>query len=178
MGERHEPPQSDVDRLAAYVRRRVASLDDADEIMQDAFLALYGRWNIGERIEDVLAWLFTVARRRIADWYRRRQGRPQLLPDAADADAGDLWELADARTETPGEEAERAELREAIMQAIAGLPDEQREVFLMTEVDGLAYREIAERTGVPLNTLLSRKRYAVLKLRRALEDYATETRGD
>jgi RNA polymerase sigma factor (sigma-70 family) len=176
MGERHEPPQNEIDRLAAYVRRRVASLDDADEIMQDAFLALYGRWSIGERIEDVLAWLFTVARRRIVDWYRRRQGRPQQLPDAADAD--DLWELADAGAETPDEEAERAELREAIMQAIAGLPDEQREVFLMTEVDGLAYREIAERTGVALNTLLSRKRYAVLKLRKALEDYATGTRGD
>lgn len=168
MGERHELPQGSTDRLAAYVRRRVASLDDAEEIMQDAFLALYGRWNLGERIEDVFAWLFTVARRRIVDWYRHKSGRPDQSPEAADTDADALWELADARAETPTEKLERRELREAIMQAIGELPDKQREVFLMTEVDGLTYREIAERTGVPLNTLLSRKRYAVQKLRRAL----------
>jgi RNA polymerase sigma factor (sigma-70 family) len=168
MGEPHGPPQSDIERLAAYVRRRVASLDDADEILQDAFMALYGRWNLGDKIEDVVAWLFTVARRRIIDWYRRKPRRPEQFPQGAGTDAGELWELADSRAETPAQEAERRELRDAIMQAIAELPNEQREVFLMTEIDGLTYREIAERTGVPLNTLLSRKRYAIRRLREAL----------
>lgn len=165
-----EPARSDVDRLAAYVRQRVASLDDAEEIMQEAFLALYARWNLGDKIENALAWLFRVARHKIVDWYRRKGRAAVRLDGPRDEDAADLWELADARAETPEETARRGELREALLAAIAELPADQREVFLMTEVDGLRFREIAERTGVPVNTLLSRKRYALQKLRKALGD--------
>ena len=139
--------------------------------MQETFLAFYARWNIGQPIHNAVAWLVQTANHKIVDSYRRRS-RASALPPAerprGDLDASDLWDIADARALRPEDEVKRRELREALMKAIEMLPAEQRDVFLMTEVDGLSFREIQRRTGAPLNTLLSRKRYAVLKLRKEL----------
>ena len=168
-----ESVESEIDRLLAHIRRRVDSPEEAEDIMQEAFLALYGRWSLRTPIRNATRWLLRVAGNKIVDWYRRSERRPVSL-DAqarpADPDASVLWELADARVTTPQEEAERRELREALTEAIEALPDEQREAFLLTEAEGLTFREIEARTGAPLNTLLSRKRYAVLKLRKSLRD--------
>lgn len=163
----------EVERLIRYIRRKVDSIEDSEDIMQETFLALYRRWNVGEPIEDALAWLFRTARNKIVDSYRREGRKPVPLGRAqsADPDASDLWELADARVSTPQEEAEREELRAALLEAIRKLPDDQRQAFLLNEVEGLRFKEIERRTGVPLNTLLSRKRYAVLKLRSALSEW-------
>jgi RNA polymerase sigma factor (sigma-70 family) len=166
-----ELTKSEIRHLFRYIHGRVASFEDSEDIMQETFLAFYARWNLGEPIRDALAWLVRTAHHKIVDRCRRKS-RTSAPPDRdrlpRDSDASDLWEIADADAFTPEEEAQRRELRDALMNAIEALPAEQREVFLMTEVEGLTFREIQARTGVPLNTLLSRKRYAVLKLRTKL----------
>jgi RNA polymerase sigma factor (sigma-70 family) len=117
------------------------------------------------------AWLFTVARNRITDLYRKKQ--PELLPefytDEEEDSAGIvLGELLDAEKNTPETEFVRSLVWEEMSAALADLPPEQREVFELTEFEGLPYKKIAELTGEPVNTLISRKRYAVLYLRERL----------
>ncbi len=166
-----ESAENEAERLLAYVRRRVDSPEAADDIVQDAYLALCGRWSLQTPIRSAMGWLFRVAANKIVDRYRGREREPvSLTAQPAGADASDLWELSDARVAGPEEEAERRELREALEAAIDSLPEDQKEVFALTELAGVPYKDIAARTGVPVNTLLSRKRYAVLKLRAALRD--------
>jgi RNA polymerase sigma factor (sigma-70 family) len=164
----------ETERLWRYVRRRVSSPEAAEDIVQEVVLAFYSRWSLARPINDAMAWLLRVAANKVVDHYRRKARRPASLNAGAthdDPEASQLWELLDAPVATPAEEAERAELRRALVAAVRSLPAEQREVFVATELDGLSYREVHERTGVPINTLLSRKHYAVLKLRRALADH-------
>ena len=166
--------KSEMQRLLRYIRTRVASVEDSEDIMQDTFLAFYARWNIGQPIHNAVAWLVQTANHKIVDSYRRRSRASPLSPAEGprrDLDASDLWDIADARALAPEEELLQQELREALVKAIQTLPAEQRDVFLMTEVDGLSFRQIQRRTGAPLNTLLSRKRYAVLKLRKELSKF-------
>jgi RNA polymerase sigma factor (sigma-70 family) len=159
--------RGEISGLLRHLRMRTGSREDAEDILQDALLALCAQWNLGETVEDVLGWLYCVTSRKVVDYYRRRARAPRPLP-LAEADAADLWELADARAGSPEDAALRHELREALAEAVSELPAEQREVFLFTEVDGLSFKEVQARTGVPLNTLLSRKHYAVRKLRTSL----------
>ncbi len=158
----------DLERVKAFIRRRISPSDDPADIMQDVFLALVSRWNMGEKIHDAMAWMLTAAARRAVDALRRRSRAPGSLDSGPDLDAGDILELADAGADAGGEAMEREELRAAIERAISGLPAEQRDVFVMNEIDGMGFNEIQARTGVPLNTLLARKRYAVMKLREKL----------
>ncbi|MHC4591685.1 MAG: RNA polymerase sigma factor [Planctomycetota bacterium] len=164
----------ELERLWRHVRRRVASPHAAEDIVQETVLAFYSRWSLAQPIGNAMAWLLAVATNKVVDHYRRTERRPASLNAPAageDAGASELWELVDAPVATPAEEAERTELRAALVAAIRALPPEQGEAFVATELHGLTYRELAERTGVPINTLLSRKRYAVLKLRRALSEF-------
>jgi RNA polymerase sigma factor (sigma-70 family) len=158
---------SEMDRLLSFIRTRVSSEEDSWDILQDVFLAFYSRWNLGEVFEDTVAWIFRVARNRITDLYRRRARGDISLEGLQRSDNGsdDFEGLIDTRAATPEEEHYRKELRELLISAIADLPQEQREVFLLTELHGKKYSEIQEMTGIPLNTLLSRKRYAVQKIR-------------
>ena len=159
--------RAEIERLLRYVKRKVGTPQDAEDVLQDVLLALVSRWNLGLPVADLGAWLYGVARNKIVDWYRRKS-RYQ------DADASDLWDMADAHAATPQQEAARRELRKVLIDAIGKLPKEQREVFTLHEIDGLSFKEIQKRTGAPLNTLLSRKRYAVLKLRQQLEGILEE----
>jgi RNA polymerase sigma factor (sigma-70 family) len=164
----------EMDRVLSFIRARVNSEEDAWDILQDVFLAFYRRWNIGEVIEDALAWLFRTARNRIIDLYRSR-GRHEVSLEELQSSRHDpdgFRELIDTGTATPEEEHYRRELREMLLKVISELPDEQRQVFLLTELEGMKYSEISEMTGVPLNTLLSRKRYAIMKIREKVPDVA------
>ena len=146
-------------RLFDFIRRRIADPSEAEDVLQDVFYQLAVD-SLTRPIENMAAWLFQVARNRIVDWYRKRR------PASADAD---VEELAD----DPAEGPERARWRNAVWaelaEALEDLPEEQREVFVAHELEGLSFKQIAERTGEPLNTLLSRKRYAVLSLRERLQ---------
>ena len=164
----------EMDRVLSFIRARVSSEEDAWDILQDVFLAFYRQWNIGEVFEDALAWLFRVARNRIIDFYRGRQRRESSLEELrrSDGDPDGFRELIDPKADSPEEEYYRRELRELLLKAVSELPDEQRQVFLLTELEGKRYAEISRMTGVPLNTLLSRKRYAMMKIREKVPEVA------
>jgi len=146
-------------RLLNFIRRRVRDPRDAEDIVQDVFAALVEANALLMPIEHVTGWLFRVARNRITDLFRRRRPEPlefeDLLPSP---DAG------------PDALHERQLVLEALEDALAALPAEQREVFVQHEIDGRSFKEIAAATGVNVNTLLSRKRYAILRLRELLRN--------
>ncbi len=155
-------------RLLGFIKQRVAIDEDAEDILQDVFYQLA---DSAEPIEQVGSWLFTVARNKITDMYRKKK-----LPLADDvfAQSGDGEETFDWKEMllSPGENPETEYLRslfwEELQQALEELPAEQREVFIQNEVDDIPFKTIAEKTGVSVATLISRKRYAVLHLRERL----------
>jgi RNA polymerase sigma factor (sigma-70 family) len=156
------------DRLLAFIRRRIDDAAEAEDILQDAFYELVAATRLAQPVEQVGAWLMRVARNRIIDRFRKK--RPELLLDAAGADEERvLEELLPAADGTPETAAMRALLLAEIEAALAELPREQREVFMAQELEGLTFRELAERSGVSINTLLARKRYAVRQLRERLQ---------
>jgi RNA polymerase sigma factor (sigma-70 family) len=165
-------------RLLAFIRRRIDDAAEAEDILQEALYELVAAERLAQPVEQIGAWLMRVARNRIIDRFRRK--RPERLLDAAGG-AGEeqvLDELLPAADGTPETEAMRALLLDEIEAALEELPREQREVFIAQELDGVTFRELAERSGESINTLLSRKRYAVLQLRERLqavyEDWLTE----
>jgi len=144
-------------RLRSFIRRRVSDPRDAEDILQDVFSALVEANRLLMPIDHVTGWLFRVARNRITDLFRARM--PEML------ELGDLLPSADAGPEAA---FARMLLLEVLEQAIAELPDEQRHVFIGHELEGRSFKEMSAATGVGVNTLLSRKRYAVLRLRERL----------
>ena len=155
-------------RLLAFIRRRIDDATEAEDILQDVLYELVAAARLAQPVEQVGAWLMRVARNRIIDRFRKR--RPELLLDVPGAGAEErvLDELLPSADGTPEVAAMRALLLDEIEAALAELPREQREVFIAQELDGLTFRELAERSGVSINTLLSRKRYAVAQLRERL----------
>jgi RNA polymerase sigma factor (sigma-70 family) len=157
-------------RLLNFIRRHVPDPRDAEDILQDAFYELVEANRLLMPIEHVTGWLFRVARNRITDLFRRR--KPESLGDAAGADAdGERLSLQDLLP-SPDAGPEALYLRNALFveleSALDELPQEQREVFVAHELEGRSFREMAAESGVSVNTLLSRKRYAVLHLRKRL----------
>ena len=143
-----------------FVRSKVRDLDIAEDIVQDVFYQLVRAVDASEVIEDLGAWLYHAARNRVIDWYRKRKPEPMTDAVAASAVAAD----------TNGEiELARGEIWFALMEALETIPEKQREVFVMHELEGFSFNEIQEMTGENLNTLLARKRYAVLALRKKLK---------
>jgi RNA polymerase sigma factor (sigma-70 family) len=161
-------------RLLEFIRRRVRSDEDAEDILQDVFSQLVSSYSITEPIEKVSAWLFAVARNRIIDWYRKRK---HSAPAPRDEESGLPLNLEDILFD-PSQEPDEVYLRSVVWTELADalddLPEEQREVFIMHELEGRCFKEIAAVTGESVNTLLSRKRYAVLYLREALQELYDE----
>ena len=158
-------------RLLAYIRRWIADTAEAEDILQEALFELVLAYRMLQPVEQAGAWLARVARNRIIDRFRRggrlRPGEGRA--DEDDAAGGGLAELLPAADGGPEAAAMREALLAEIEAARAELPAEQREVFVAQELDGVSFRELAQRTGVSINTLLSRKRYAVRFLRTRLQ---------
>lgn len=131
-------------------------------------------YSVTEPIEKLTSWLFTAARNKIVDWYRKR--RPEFLPaDEEDPSAPlNLEEILFDPKQNPDEVYARSLIWTELADALDELPDEQRGVFVMHELEGRSFKEIAQLTGEPINTLLSRKRYAVLFLRERLQELYDE----
>lgn len=146
-------------RLRSFIRRRVANPQDAEDILQDVFQRLVEANALLMPIEHVTGWLFRVARNRIIDVFRKK--RPTEEPG--------LEELLRSHNVGPDGAYDRSVLLDAIEAALADLPEEQRRVFIAHEVEGRSFKEMAEESGISVNTLLSRKRYAVLRLRASLQ---------
>jgi RNA polymerase sigma factor (sigma-70 family) len=158
-------------RLLNFIRRRVPDSRDAEDILQDVFSELVEANRLLMPIDHLTGWLFRVARNRIIDLFRKK--KPVNFSDATVANEDDeLLQFEDLLpSPDAGPEAlyARSVLLEALELAVHELPPEQREVFVAHELEGLSFKEIAARTGVGVNTLLSRKRYAVQHLRERLQ---------
>jgi RNA polymerase sigma factor (sigma-70 family) len=159
-------------RLRNFIRRRVADDADAEDILQDVFYELIEAYRLMKPVEQVGAWLYRVARNRIIDGFRKKKPEPlsaEMDPNSEDGDSLSLEELLPSPDAGPEATYARSILLEEIDAALDELPEEQREVFLAHEFEGLSFKEISAETGISVNTLLSRKRYAVLYLRRRLQ---------
>ncbi|CAE6713689.1 MULTISPECIES: RNA polymerase sigma factor [Paraburkholderia] len=157
-------------KLGNFIRRRVHDQGDAEDILQDVFHEFVQAYRLPAPIEQVSAWLFRVARNRIIDRFRKRREQP--LAEIAD-DSDDVeyrLDLALPATDA-GPEAlyARSVLLEALQEALNELPADQRDVFVAHELEGRSFKELAAESGVGVNTLLARKRYAVLHLRVRLQ---------
>jgi RNA polymerase sigma factor (sigma-70 family) len=167
--ERDEP------RLRNYIRKYVPDLEAAEDILQDVLVELVEAYRLLKPIEQVTGWLFRVTKNRIIDAFRGRKLESLSEPRPGwDEDPVTLEDLLPSADAGPEAVYVRGLLLEEIEHALNELPPEQRSVFLAHEVEGLSFKELAERTGVSVNTLLSRKRYALLHLRRRLESIYEE----
>jgi RNA polymerase sigma factor (sigma-70 family) len=157
-------------RLLAFIRRRTADAAEAEDVLQDALYELVLAYRMMRPVEQAGAWLTRVARNRIVDRFRRKSRERLTGPPATDGEEHDEA-FEDLLPEADGG-AESSVIRELLLEeieaALEELPHEQREVFVAHELDGLSFRELSARSGVSVNTLLSRKRYAVLHLQRRL----------
>jgi RNA polymerase sigma factor (sigma-70 family) len=156
-------------RLGRFIRQRVRDPGEAEDILQDVFLEFLQVDRLAGSIEQVGAWLFRVARNRIIDRFRKKKERlgDDLAPDAAGADWVDTLLAPDA--DGPETAYARKVLLEALFDALDTLPREQREVFIANEIEGRSFKALARESGVSINTLLARKRYALQQLRRQLQ---------
>lgn len=159
-------------RLRSFIRRRVSDAAEAEDILQEVLYELVSAYRLMHPIEQVGAWLMTVARNRVVDHFRKKKSRPVEALGAESAleeEGPSLEELLPSLAPGPEGEVVRQVLLAQIEEALDELPREQREVFVAHELEGLSFKEMSEQWGVGVNTLLSRKRYAVLALRERLQ---------
>jgi RNA polymerase sigma factor (sigma-70 family) len=172
----------DKTRLRNFIRRRVADPSDAEDILQEVFYELVETYRLMKPIEQVGAWLFRVARNRITDLFRKRKPEASTNDPVAEEEGEflTLEDLLPSRDAGPEAAYARTVLLAELEDALEELPDEQREVFLAHEIEGRSFKDLAAETGLSVNTLLSRKHYAVIHLRerlRAVYDEFTKAGG-
>ena len=163
-------------RLRSYIRNHILDRSLTEDILQEVFCELIEAYRLMKPIEQVGAWMFRVAKNRIVDLFRRR-ATDSLSEERDSQDDGlavPLVELLPSPDEGPEAAYARMVLLEELEEALDELPEEQRAVFVAHELDGLSFKELSEETGVGVNTLLSRKRYAVLHLRERLRSIYEE----
>ena len=159
-------------RLGNFIRRRIRDPDDAEDVLQDVLHEFVQAYRLPAPIEQASAWLFRTARNRIIDRFRKKKEQPltDLLDADDEADSEYRLDLAlPAHDAGPEALYARTLLLKALQDALDELPANQREVFIAHELEGLSFKELAAQSGVTLNTLLARKRYAVLHLRARLQ---------
>ena len=159
-------------RLLAFIRRRVLDAAEAEDVLQEALYELVAAYRLMQPVEQAGAWLMRVARNRIIDRFRKK--KPELLRDQGvefdeDDDVGGLEDLLPSPDDGPDAVAIRQLMLERIEAALDELPPEQRDVFIAQELEGASFKELAARWNVTVSALLSRKRYAVLYLRKRLQ---------
>ena len=160
-------------KLLEFIRHRVREPEEAEDIFQDVMIELTRSYRLMQPIEKMAAWLYKVARNKIIDNYRKK--KPTRLDDQLVFRKSDesehlyLQDLLQSSSQSPDSDFDQALIFEAIQLALSELPAEQREVFIQHELEGKSFKEMTEETGLSTNTLLSRKRYAVLALRNKLQ---------
>jgi len=156
-------------KLGNFIRRRVRDPSDAEDILQDVLHEFVQAYRLPEPIEQVSAWLFRVARNRIIDRFRKRRPAAEVPLNASEEGALRFEDLLPSPDAGPEALYARSVLLDELDTALEELPEEQRDVFIAHELDDRSFKQLAEETGLSVNTLLSRKHYAILHLRRRLE---------
>ena len=156
-------------KLLAFIRSRIASLEESEDLLQEVYLQLLGNINVLETIDNLTGWLYTVARNRIVDWYRRR--RLDTVSLDRPLENGIRFEdvLAEELPDSM-DDSTREFVYQAIIESINRLPEKQKYVFIQQVIEGRTFRELSRETGEPQNTLIARKRYAILQLRNELKE--------
>ena len=154
-------------RLLGFIRKRVTNEADAEDILQDVFYQFLGN---KEPIDQVASWLFTVARNKIIDSKRKKQplATDFLFSNTEDAEMGEWMDILMDDSSNPETVYLRNLFQETLKEALNELPEEQKQAFVLNELEGIPFKQISDETRVPVNTLISRKRYAVLYLREKL----------
>ncbi len=156
-------------RLRSFIRKYVSDAGEAEDILQEVFYELIETYRLLRPVEHVTGWLFQVARNRIIDLFRKQRPESLNAPVSAEEEAGTLEDLLPSADAGPEAAYARGLLLDAVEDAIEDLPAAQREVFVAHELMGQSFKEISAETGVSVNTLLSRKHYAVVYLRERLQ---------
>jgi len=166
--------RTDRKKFLGFIRQRVRSQEEAEDILQDVFTnVLAASVHIQKPIENVSSWIFTAVRNRIIDTYRKKRAETfseMQTNEQADEGMDPFENFVSDLYNTPDTDLLRKTIWDYVQEGLAELPLEQREVFIKNEFEGISFREMAEITGVNINTLLARKRYAVLHLRRRLQE--------
>ena len=153
--------------LLGFIRSRTGSLEEAEDLLQDVFFQAIRAASVTEPIENIVGWLYTIARNKIIDRYRRKRNTVSLQQEREELTLEEL--LTDSGINIEKEVIRRA-VMDALIEALEELPPEQRDAFVQQAIEGRTFREISASTGIPLNTLIARKRYAVQFLRKRLHD--------
>jgi RNA polymerase sigma factor (sigma-70 family) len=161
--------ERDKPRLRSFIRKHIADSNEAEDVLQDVFYELIEAYRLMKPVEHVTAWLFRVARNRMVDLFRRKKPKSLNTPASAETDADTLEDLLPSNDAGPDAAYARSLLLDALEEALEELPEAQREVFIAHELMGQSFKDISAETGLSVNTLLSRKRYAVLHLRQRLQ---------
>jgi RNA polymerase sigma factor (sigma-70 family) len=164
-------------RLRNFIRKRCQSAEDAKDILQDVLFQLANADFLRKPVENTEAWLFTVARRKIIDWYKKKHPDPLFFTPDDDDDndfMNDINSILFEEGNTPEDEFLKSLIWERLYTALSQLPREQRQVFEQNELEGLSFKTISKQSGTPVNTLISRKRYATLFLREQLKELYDE----
>lgn len=172
--------KSDRNKFLGFIRQRVRSQEEAEDILQDVFtniIAAAGK--VHKPIENISSWVYTAVRNRIIDSYRKKRAdvfsemqTPGQIEDGIDNFENFISDFA----ASPETSIMNKAIWKAVNSGLSELPEEQRDVFVKNEFEGISFREMSEQTGVNINTLLARKRYAVLHLRKRLKDIYTSVR--
>jgi RNA polymerase sigma factor (sigma-70 family) len=164
------------DKLLGFIRSRVSTMEEAEDILQDVFYQFIAAFNTIESLDRVTSWLYSVARNKIIDRYRKEAVRPQRSDFEGVIGRDDeapltLQEILPDLDNSPEAALLREAIWEQLTEALAGLPTEQLEIFIQNEIEERGFREIADESGISINTLLSRKRYAIMALRKSLQKF-------
>jgi RNA polymerase sigma factor (sigma-70 family) len=169
-----EVATSEKGRLLGFIRKRIRNMEDAEDILQDVLYQFLRGFDDIRSTERITSWLFTVARNRITDYYRKKRPEPftekQAVGRQEDGTPLMLEDILPALTRDPEDEMMRDMIWDAIDRALDEMPEAQRNVFIWNEFEDRSFKEIAAQTGEGINTLLSRKRYAILFLRNKLKE--------
>ena len=161
-------------RLLGYIRQHVRVLEDAEDILQDVLFQFLKGFSDIRSTERITSWLFTVARNKITDYFRKKKPEPlstmRVISKEEDGAPLMLEDILPALTRNPEDEMMREWIWNAIDQALEEMPEDQSDVFIWNEFEDRSFKEISEMTGEGVNTLLSRKRYAILFLRKKLKE--------
>ncbi|MEQ8363746.1 MAG: RNA polymerase sigma factor [Cyclobacteriaceae bacterium] len=164
------------DKLLGFIRGRVSTLEEAEDILQDVFYQFIAGFETIDSLDRVTSWLYSVARNKIIDRYRRDASRPKRtdfsFTSSSDEDGPlTLQEILPDLDNSPESVLLKEAIWDEITEALSELPKAQREIFIQNEIEERSFRELAEEEGVSINTLLSRKRYAIMSLRKRLQRF-------